>query len=113
MFKVDNKDNIFHKHFSHLLLVFLLLEQVNAGWVICVPNLFFFHYPAGSWVMKKKRFGTQIYREKMKRCVLIKTLGSCFELHVFYKHNANEPTQPEIKGKFKHKQSIIVSLEGY
>ena len=59
MFKVDNKDNIFHKHFSHLLLVFLLLEQVNAGWVM----------------KKKKKIGTQIYRKKNEEVSLDKDTG--------------------------------------
>ena len=77
--------------------MFLLLEQVNAGWVM----------------KKKKKIGTQIYRKKNEEVSLDKDTGSLFELHVFYKHNANESTQPEIKGKFKHNQSIIVSLEGY
>ena len=67
----------------------------------------------GNEKKKKRDLAPKFTEKKMKRCLLIKTLGSCFELHVFYKHNANEPTQPEIKGKFKHKQSIIVSLEGY
>ena len=52
----------FHKHFSHLLLVFLLLEQVNAGWVM---------------KKKKKKLAHKFTEKKMKRCLLIKTLGSC------------------------------------